>query len=223
MIRQLRRWARKHSARGRYTPVGVTFHWVMAALVIYQLIAGWRLERLGVGADRISAYADHSAMGLLILLLAILRGIWRLMIPGPVNDADKPGWQSEVAHVTHIFFYTLFALLPLSGWAMWSAITPSEPLAFAGILPFPPMPFDSLSIEWKLRILETAEKAHGVGVIALALLVPMHIAAALKHHFWDRHDVLEGMLPEIPNSRSHPQGSQHAPPPPEAGGAPIGG
>lgn len=223
MIREIRRWARKHSARGRYTPVGVTFHWVMAGLVIYQLLAGWQLERLAVGADRVAAYSNHSAMGLLILLLAVLRGIWRLVVPGPINDADNQGWVSTAAHVTHILFYFLFALLPLSGWAMWSAISPSEPLELAGFLPVPPMPFESMSIEWKLRILEGAERAHGIGIIALALLVPMHIGAALKHHFWDRHDVLEGMLPEIPDTQSHPQGPQHVPPPHASGMGSIGG
>jgi cytochrome b561 len=223
LIREIRRWARKHAARGRYTPVGVTFHWVMAALVIYQLLAGWQLERLGVGAERMAAYANHAEMGLLILFLAILRGIWRLIVPGPVNDADALGWQSEAAHLTHIIFYLLFALLPLSGWVMWSAITPSEPLTLAGIVPMPPVPLDTLSIEWKLRILEGAERTHGVGIIALALLVPLHIGAALKHHFWDRHDVLEGMLPEIPDSHSHPQGQQHVPPPAAPGAGSRGG
>jgi len=214
LIREIRRWADKHSARGRYTPVGIGFHWVMAALIVYQLLAGWQLERLAVGAERMAAYSRHSEVGLSILLLALLRGVWRLVVPGPVNDADRLGWQTELAHVTHVLFYLLFALLPLSGWAMWSAIAPSEPLALAGIVPIPPMPFESLSIEWKLRMLEGAERVHGLGIIALALLVPMHIGAALKHHFWNRHDVLEGMLPEIPDSQSHPQGRQHAPQPP---------
>jgi cytochrome b561 len=115
----------------------------MAGLVIYQLLAGWQLERLDVGADRVAAYANHSAMGLLILLLAALRGIWRLIVPGPVNDADIQGWESTAAHVTHILFYLLFALLPLSGWAMWSAISPGEPLELAGFVPIPLMPFDA--------------------------------------------------------------------------------
>ena len=223
MIRQLRRWADKHSARGRYTPVGITFHWVMAAMVIYQLLAGWRMERLAVGADRVGAYAEHAGLGLLILLLAMLRGIWRLMIPGPVNDADEPGWQADAAHLTHILFYALFALLPLSGWMMWSALPPAAPMELGGLVPIPPMPFDTLSMEWKLRLLEGAERAHGIGVLGLALLVPLHIGAALKHHFWDRHDVLEGMLPELEDSSGHPQGGQHAPPPPPAGAQANGG
>lgn len=215
MIRQLRRWARRQTRRGRYTPVGITFHWIMAALVIYQLIAGWRIERLAVGGERLGAYAEHSAIGLLILLLAALRYAWRLIIPGPVNDADIPGWESRIADVTHVVFYALFALLPLSGWAMWSAIAPAQPLYLAGILPFPQMPFESLSIGWQMRVLEAAEWLHGLGIVGLALLVPAHVGAALKHHFWDRHDVLEGMLPEVDDRHHlHPAGGEHARPVP---------
>ncbi|WP_246448789.1 cytochrome b [Sphingomonas sabuli] len=223
MIRALRRWARGHARRKRYTPVGIAFHWIMAALVIYQLLAGWELERLDVGADRLAAYGRHAGMGLLILLLALLRGVWRLMVPGPINDADTPGWQAETAHLTHILFYLLFALLPLSGLVMWSAVAPAAPLHIAGVVPVPPLPFESLSMTWQIRLLEGAERAHGLGIIGLALLVPLHIGAALKHHFWDRHDVLEGMLPEVPDSHSHPQGPQHLPPPPPTGPTTIGG
>lgn len=212
MIRQIRRWARRHSTRGRYTPVGIWFHWIMAALIIYQLVAGWTMERLPVGAARVDAYGDHAALGLLILLLAGLRGVWRLIVPGPINDADNLGWQTTVAHLTQIAFYGLFAILPLSGLLMWSAITPAQPLYLAGIVPFPVAPFESLSVEWQLAILEGAERVHAYAIIALALLVPMHVGAALKHHFWDRHDVLEGMLPEIPDADGHPKSSKHAPP-----------
>ena len=210
MIRQLRRWARRHTRRDRYTPVGIAFHWIMAALVIYQLMAGWQMERLAVGGERVEAYARHSSFGLLILLLAVLRGIWRLIIPGPVNDADIPGWTATAASLTHILFYALFAMLPLSGWAMWSAIDPAQHLSLFGLVAIPPMPFESLSIEWKFRILELTERTHGLGIIGLALLVPLHVAAALKHHFWDRHDVLEGMLPQVPDQQGHPQGARHA-------------
>ena len=34
MINWLGRWAETYRAEGRYTPVGVAFHWIMAAVVI---------------------------------------------------------------------------------------------------------------------------------------------------------------------------------------------
>ena len=215
MIRQLRRWAKRHNRKGRYTPVGIAFHWVMAALVLYQLWSGWMLERYLVGGEKLHAYQSHSEIGLSLLLLALLRAVWRLIIPGPINDADRLGWQTTAAHATHILFYALFALLPLSGWAMWSALQPAAHLSLAGLVPVPAMPFYDLSPGWQRWVLDIAEDAHGVGVVGLALLVPLHVGAALKHHFWAKHDVLEGILPAIPNSHDHPAGAQHSPTKPQ--------
>ena len=215
MILAIRRWAKRHSHKGRYTPVGIAFHWVMAALVLYQLWSGWMLERLPVGGDKLQAYRLHSEIGLTLLLLAAMRGVWRMIVPGPVNDADAQGWQSTVAHATQILFYGLFALLPLSGWAMWSALQPVEPLALAGIVPVPAMPFYDLSRAWQRWVLDIAEDAHGLGIVGLALLVPLHVGAALKHHYWEGHDVLEGILPAVPDSQDHPKGRQHRPTKPQ--------
>ena len=223
MIRALRRWAKRYHERGKYTPVGVAFHWIMAAVVIYQLATGWMMQRYLVGPDKLEAYKLHSEIGLTLLLLGALRLLWRLMVPGPINDADRQGWQTTAAHATHAVFYALFAALPLSGWAMWSAIQPARPLHLAGLLPVPPMPFHDLSREWQYRALDLAEDVHVVGIIVLTVLVLFHVGAALKHHFLDRDDVLEGMLPEVPDSRWHPEGPSYAapgvpPPAPPAGG-----
>src|SRR3546814_14779057 len=77
---------------------------------------GWYMSRLPVGGDKLHAYEVHSAAGLPILLLAIGRLGWRIAIPGPVNDADRQGWQKQVAYSLHYVFYICFFALPLSGW-----------------------------------------------------------------------------------------------------------
>ena len=197
---RLRRWSQSYRDRGKYTPVGVAFHWTMAALVVYQLASGWWMQRYLVGPDKLDAYQAHSSVGLTILLVGALRLLWRLIVPGPINDADNQGWRSGVAHAIHAVFYTLFVLLPLSGWMLWSAIQPAEPLYLAGLVAVPEMPFQDLSPAWQFRILNMAEDVHVICVVVLALLVPAHAAAAVKHHFWDRDDVFEGMLPEVPNT-----------------------
>src|SRR5690606_20774107 len=88
MIEAIRQWAARHTAERRYSPVGVGFHWVMAALISFQVYWGWHMSRLPVGADKLDAFRLHSELGLLMLLLAALRLLWRIIVPGPVNDAD---------------------------------------------------------------------------------------------------------------------------------------
>lgn len=213
MMKRLRRWADSYRQRGRYTPVGVTFHWLMAAVVIFQLVSGWWMERYLAGSDKLAAYAVHTQIGLTLLVLGLLRLLWRTLVPGPVNDADMPPLASKLAHATHITFYVLFTVLPLSGWAMWSAIRPAQPLYLAGLLPVPAMPFHDLSRAWQFAILDWALTIHVAGVVLLSVLVVLHVLAALKHHFVNRDDVFEGMLPELTDRRHHPAGSQHNPPP----------
>ena len=211
MIEALRGWAAKYTEQDRYSPVGIVFHWVMAALVLFQLGWGFYTGVIAPGGGKVFAYEVHSAVGLPILLLAILRLMWRVVIPGPVNDADTQGWKTTAAHWTHYVFYICFFGLPLSGWAMWSALAEPGPLRLAGILPWPQMPFEELPLAMRYAAMDIAEDIHHVLVIVLLVLVPAHVGAALKHHFWDRHDVLRGMLPEIPDEEDPRAARQHKP------------
>lgn len=195
MIAKVRAWARVHVDEDRYSPVGVAFHWTIAALVFFQLWWGWRMGGRPAGYDKLEAYELHSQVGLLILVLTLLRMAWRLVIPGPFNDADKPGWQSAAAHLTHFVFYACLVGLPLSGWAIWSAMAAEQGLSVAGVLPWPHLPLHELPRPLRWAVLEWGRHAHFALVLTLLALIPMHVGAALKHHFWDKDDVLAGMLP----------------------------
>jgi cytochrome b561 len=83
---------------------------------------------------------------------------------------------------------------------MWSTIAPRDELSLADLLPWPLLPLGRLpeSLQW--QIMDVSEDVHLIMVWVLMILVPVHIAAALKHHFWDRTDVLRGILPQIPDA-----------------------
>lgn len=196
MIAAIRNWAERYADEGRYSPVSQLFHWVMAALVLFQLGWGWWMGRVSVGPEKIDAYRVHAEIGLLMLMLAVARAIWRLIVPKPVHDGDRLGWQSILAYITHGIFYICLFALPLSGWGMWSA-GDGEALKLAGVIPWPHMPFETLPLSVRWWILDWAESLHMLLVMALLFLIPIHAGAALKHHFWDRHDVLETMLPSL--------------------------
>lgn len=191
-------WAAGHTDEGRYSPVGIVFHWTMAALAIFQLGWGWWMGRLPVGGSKIAAYDLHFLIGVLMLVLAVGRGAWRLMAPGPINDADKPGWESTTAHVTHYIFYACLLGLPLSGWMMISTTARDQDLSLLGLFPWPLMPVQDLTNRQLWIAEELAEWTHWGLVVTLLALIPIHVGAALKHHFIDRDDVLHGMLPIVP-------------------------
>ena len=209
IVRRIRQWAERHTSDGRYTPVGIGFHWVMAGLVILQLALGWYTTRMPAGGDRLHAYQLHSDTGLIILILAVARFAWRMIVPGPVNDADTAGWQAKVATATHVIFYICFFGLPLSGWIMWSALGNGEPLTLAGTIPWPQMPFGLLDPEWQWAIMDWTEDVHQGLILTLLILIPLHVGAALMHHLWHRDDVLAAMLPDVPDAAHHREGLTH--------------
>ena len=215
MIERLRAWGNSYTAQGRFSPVGIAFHWIMAALILFQLGWGFWTDWMMPGGDKVRAYQIHSAAGLPVLLLAIGRVLWRMLIDDPDNDADNLGWQTTVAHVTAMLFYLTFFTLPLSGWVMWSSIAAPGPLYLGGVIPWPQVPLDGLAQLTRYAILDLAEDVHVASIILLLVLIPAHVGAALKHHFWDRHDVLTGMLPEVPDWKGRdPAELRHSAPAP---------
>jgi cytochrome b561 len=198
LIGNILEWAAGHADQGRYSPVGIVFHWTMAALVLFQLGWGWWMARAHPGGEMLAAYNLHFAIGVLMLVLALGRLGWRLFAPEIINDADKPGWESTAAHVTHYLFYTCLLGLPISGWAIISATARDTKLTLLGLTPWPLMPLQGLSTPTLWALETVAEWLHRGLVVSLLALIPIHVGAALKRHLIDRDDVLHGMLPIVP-------------------------
>jgi cytochrome b561 len=191
-------WAAGHHDEGRYSPVAILFHWTMAALVIFQLGWGWWMGRLPVGGDKVLAQDMHYGVGVLMLVLVIGRLSWRLLAPGPINDADKPGWESAASILTHWLFYICLFGLPLTGWLMISATAREQSLSVVGLIPWPLIPLQELDAVTAWRVEAVSEWMHWGLILILLLLIPIHVGAALKHQIIDRDDVFHGMLPVLP-------------------------
>jgi len=90
VIERLRAWARRHTERDRYSPVGIAFHWIMAFLVLLQLGWGWSTSFLPAGGDKLIAYQVHSAVGLPILILAARKRMLRQASKSGTTIAARP-------------------------------------------------------------------------------------------------------------------------------------
>lgn len=194
-------WAAGHADEGRYSPVAIVFHWAMAGLVAFQLGWGWWMGRLPPGGAKASAYQLHYAVGVLMLTLILARGAWRAFAPDPINDADKPGWESVAAHITHYLFYACLFGLPLTGWLMISASGREIDLTLLGLVSWPLLPLQDLSNSRLWALEAVAEWAHWGLIVTLLLLIPIHVGGALKHQLVDQDDVMHGMLPVLPKPR----------------------
>jgi polyisoprenoid-binding protein YceI len=111
-----------------------------------------------------------------------------------------PGWERSAAHGTHILLYALLLALPLSGWAMVSAAPPpfNFPTVLFKTVPWPHIPFiEQMSGEDKKTVESALKTMHSALGWALAALIVLHIAAALRHGIILKDGVMSRMLPRF--------------------------
>lgn len=177
----------------RYGAVAQLFHWAIVALIITQFVLALRAKGLSPVA-KIGILATHKSIGITILGLALLRLAWRLFNPVPPLPPGAPRWQERAAHVSHFLLYALLFITPLLGWFMSSARAFS--VSWFGLVTLPDF------IEPNKAAFETLRDVHKFMAYSLATIAIVHAAAALKHHFVDRNDVLRRMLP-VPDRSPH--------------------
>jgi cytochrome b561 len=171
----------------RYGAPAQFFHWLIAALIVTQFVLGRMQEHLPVGVRKLGILARHKSVGMTILMLAILRLAWRLWHPAPPLPSKMRPLGRWAARASHVTFYVLLFAMPLTGWMMSSAKNYS--VSWFGLFTWPNLIGKNESAFNFLR------STHDVLSGVLFTIAVLHILAALKHHFWDRDDVLLRMLP----------------------------
>jgi len=173
------------SAVRRYTPVAVSLHWIMAALILFAGIFGLLLDDWP-RATRMFWINIHVQVGLLILVLLIARIWWRRTHTPPQLPPEVGEISRRVSNPAHLLIYALMLLTPLVGIValVWHA------RAFD---------FGLFSIDFGVKanrpVYERAEDIHLWLTYGLFGLVAVHSVAALWHHFVSRNTVLLRMLP----------------------------
>ncbi|HWK65741.1 MAG TPA: cytochrome b [Rhizobiaceae bacterium] len=177
------------NSRQAYGLVAIVLHWLIALLIIGQLVFGTLMVRLADQRLAFELIQWHKSFGLLTLALVVIRLAWRLAGPLPSYPPTLPGWEVRSARIMHRLLYGLMLALPLSGWALVSVSVLAIPtLAFYLVL-VPNLP---------LGVSEGAEDfwsaAHRLLGYAMMVLVSVHVAASLRHEFWLGNGLLWRML-----------------------------
>ena len=178
----------RQASRTGYSGIAIALHWSIAALVLATIPIGWYGATFETALGQ-SATNIHKSIGILILALTLVRVAWRLAHKPPaLPDGMAPALR-WIAKATHVGFYVLLLVLPLSGWWMSSAVPQRHAFGFGFFdVPFLPVP----------RGFASAGPAHAMHVnLAWVMvgLVVLHILAALKHQFIDKDETLARMLP----------------------------
>lgn len=186
---------RQNRPDDRYNLVAITLHWVMALGIIALAAIGLVMAHVELPPMRLfTLYQLHKSIGITILLAAVVRLVWRLGHRPPALPATMGPTERRLAEGAHWLLYAFLLILPLTGWALVSASVYGIPTVLYGFPPWPHLPYFSTLAD-KVSMESTLKLVHAYGAWALLLVVAGHAAAALRHHFVKRDDVLLRKLP----------------------------
>lgn len=175
--------------RPGYTGTAIALHWLVAAVVACGFAVGLYMVDLPFSPGKLSTYSYHKWIGVSAFTLIVLRLAWRLGHPPPPLPAGMPAWQRAASGAVHALLYLLLLAIPVTGWLYSSAAgVPTVPFGLAALqLP------DLLAKDKALA--DTLRFVHRSLNYSLAVLVAVHVAAAVGHQLLDDHGILARMLP----------------------------
>ncbi|WP_105440261.1 cytochrome b [Neorhizobium sp. T25_13] len=147
-------------------------HWLMAALILFNLLFTDAMETAArlmfrgqaLTPEQVSAANIHAYVGISVLVLGLIRLCLRLVQGVPPEPRQEPPFLRVVAKISHWAFYALFVAMPLAGIGAWFFANATAGFAHAG----------------PLKLLMWA-------------LIVAHIGGVLVHQFYWKTDVLKRM------------------------------
>ncbi len=181
----------------RYGTVAMTLHWLIAVAVIANFAIGLIMGDMPrTDPNKLQLVALHKSIGFSILVFSVLRLVWRWVNPVPPPPAGQSPLIKFAGSAAHFLFYFLIIAVPLAGWLMVSVGSMGYPTPVFGLFGWPSLPVLAdmpRSVGHPYR--EVFETVHVWLAWSMIVLIPLHIAAALYHHFVRGDDVLRRMLP----------------------------
>lgn len=174
----------KNSATG-YGSLAITLHWLVAIGIIALIWLGLEQSGMDRGPDKQAVRDLHGSIALIVLALMTLRLVWRFLNEVPAHPEGTPGWQRGIATLVHWGLYVAVFLQLISG--ALGVATGGRSLAFFGLfsIPLPIAESDAGHELW--------EEVHESAYIVIAVLLGVHVLAALYNHFVAKNDVLRRM------------------------------
>ncbi|MBF0470449.1 MAG: cytochrome b [Gammaproteobacteria bacterium] len=168
-----------------YGVVAKGFHWILFLMLSFTIAAGNFLESMPKGAEKLQAAGMHKSFGAVLMMLIMLRLLWRLINVTPKLPNGTTPVQALLAKGMHWALYALMFAQPLSGMLMSQAA--GYPVSFFALFEFP------VFLDKSQGLAEFFRAMHGTVWILLVVAVIGHVGAALHHHFIKKDNVLKQM------------------------------
>ncbi len=181
----------KDSSSG-YGLVSILIHWVSAILILF-------LFGLGIYMTDLSYYDDwyhkgpelHISLGLVVLLMMLLRVLWRIVNPTPV-DLSNVRSQNLTAKLVKLGLYIFIFVVLVTGYLITTA--EGQPASMFGVIKFP------VVTELNSQNVDLAGELHEYLAWGIILLVVLHTIGALFHHFVMRDRTLVRIIKPVRKS-----------------------
>lgn len=170
-----------------YGVVAKSFHWLLFLMLTFSVVAGNFLASLPKGAEKMQAAGMHKSFGAIILMLIMLRLVWRLINKTLRLPDGTTAGEAFAAKAMHWGLYVLMFAQPLAGIMMSQAA--GIPVSFFGLFEFP------VFLDKDPELAKTFLSIHRTVWIILVIAVIGHVGAALHHHFIKKDNVLKQMTP----------------------------
>jgi cytochrome b561 len=181
----------------KYTKTAIFLHWLVALLLIANVVLGWTAEIFPEERIRL-AIDTHKSLGITVLGLVLLRILWRMGHPPPALPHAFGRTERVLATLGHVGLYALMLGIPLSGWMHDSAWkdAATHPMQLFYTVPWPRIGLiTELQAPFKEQLHDLFGLVHTYLNWGLVALFAIHLGAVLKHHLQDSEPVLDRMLP----------------------------
>ena len=98
-----------------YGVVAKSFHWLLFLMLTFLIVVGNFLASMPKGAEKLQAAGMHKSFGAVVLMLIMLRLLWRLFNETPRLPDDTIAVEAFAAKAMHWGLYVLMFAQPLSG------------------------------------------------------------------------------------------------------------
>jgi cytochrome b561 len=164
------------------------FHWSMALLIFGMLGVGLYMVSLPPTNTKWMFYGLHKSFGVIVLILAIVRLLWRTTQPIP-HLSHIPSWQRIGARTVHRLLYLFMLMMPVSGYIM--SVAGGHPIQVFNLWTVPAL------FEPNKALASFANDVHRITSRLFIAALILHMSAAFYHH-WIRKDfVLNRMLGRV--------------------------
>jgi cytochrome b561 len=154
-------------------------------LIVVAFSVGHYMADLDLSPWKLKVFAWHKWVGVTIFALVLVRILWRASHTPPALPAGMSEMMKKLSAWAHLAIYLLMLAIPLTGWLHSSAA--GVTVVYFNVLTLP----DLVGKDKELSHL--FKEIHESLNWALLGLVILHVAAALKHQFVDKDNLLNRM------------------------------